>query len=127
MKLEVRGIDHINLYVQDLEKTCQFWKALLGFDTLEEIPNKNGRIIGNQKALLALYEKPDFLPNPKTHLNHISFTIKNFQDIENKCHSMNIEIKYGGALEWKNSRSIYINDPNGYEIEFSENWGGGLV
>jgi hypothetical protein len=30
------------------------------------------------------------------------------------------------VVAWQKSRSIYIKDPNGYEIELSEVWGGGL-
>ncbi len=39
---------------------------------------------------------------------------------------MDIEIFYGGPLKWESSTSIYIKDPNGYEIEPSEVFGGGL-
>jgi lactoylglutathione lyase len=34
--------------------------------------------------------------------------------------------KYGGSVQWPKSRSVYISDPNGYEIELAEIWGGGL-
>jgi hypothetical protein len=31
-----------------------------------------------------------------------------------------------GVVQWEKSRSVYILDPNGYEIELSEIDGGGL-
>jgi hypothetical protein len=37
-----------------------------------------------------------------------------------------IEIFYGGPIEWEKSASIYISDPNGYEIELSKVFGGGI-
>jgi len=127
MILKATGIDHLNLTVRNLEISCLFWKELLGFEPLEEIPEQQGRIIGNQNALLALYEDPNFEPYKKNGFNHLSFHIKNFDDVEQKCKEMNLSIEYGGVLEWPKSRSIYINDPNGYEIELVEVWGGGLI
>lgn len=127
MILKTTGIDHLNLTVKNLEKSCVFWKALLGFDTLEEIPEQNGRIIGNNNALLALYEDSNFQAYQKKGFNHLSFHIENFDETEKKCKEMNLNIEYGGILKWKRSRSIYFNDPNGYEVELSEVWGGGLV
>ncbi len=127
MILKITGIDHLNLTVRNLDISCLFWKKLLGFEPLEEIPEQQGRIIGNQNALLALYEDPNFDPYNKKGFNHLSFHIENFDDVEQKCKEMNLKIEYGGVLEWPNSRSIYINDPNGYEIELAEVWGGGLI
>jgi len=36
---------------------------------------------------------------------------------------VNLEVS---NLAWENSESIYIQDPNGYEIELSKNCGGGI-
>ena len=40
--------------------------------------------------------------------------------------TINIKIFYGGPLNWEKSTSIYIQDPNGYEIELSKVFGGGI-
>ena len=127
MLLNITGIDHLNLSVISLDSTSQFYKKLFGFDTLEEIEDQNGRIIGNQHALLAIYETPGMKRYEKTGFSHLSFHVENFEEIEEKCRELNIEIKYGGTVMWPASKSIYIEDPNGYEIELAEKWGGGLV
>ena len=41
MILKTTGIDHLNLTVKNLEESCVFWKDLMGFATLEEIPEQN--------------------------------------------------------------------------------------
>ncbi|MEN8124040.1 MAG: VOC family protein [Bacteroidota bacterium] len=125
--LITNGIDHINLMVINLEETCLFWETLMGFKTLEEIPEEKGRIIGNKKALLALYEIPGMKRYKKNGFSHFSFQIENFNNIEPKIKEMGLKLKYNKVFQWKNSRSIYIEDPNGYEIELAEKWGGGLV
>ena len=127
MTLKTSGIDHLNLTVRNLEETCKFWNELMGFETLEEIPEQQGRIIGISNALFALYEDPKFETYQKKGLNHFSFQIENFDEAEQKCKDMNLKIGYGGILDWSKSRSLYIYDPNGYEVEFSEVWGGGLI
>jgi len=127
MTLKTTGIDHANLTVRNLEETCKFWKDLLGFELLEDIPEQKGKIIGNENAMLTLYENPNFKEYIKTGFNHLSFHIENFAEAETICKELKLKIGYGGIIEWTKSRSIYINDPNGYEIELAEVWGGGLV
>jgi lactoylglutathione lyase len=58
-------------------------------------------------------------------INHVGFHIDNFDEVVEKCKSMNITMPYG-VIEWESSRSVYIIDPNGYEVELSEVQGGGL-
>ena len=36
------------------------------------------------------------------------------------------EILYGGVVDWETSRSVYIVDPSGYEVELAEISGGGI-
>lgn len=58
-------------------------------------------------------------------INHIGFHIENFDEIVEKCKTLKISMPYG-VIEWESSRSVYIIDPNGYEVELSEVQGGGL-
>jgi catechol 2,3-dioxygenase-like lactoylglutathione lyase family enzyme len=125
--LHVQGIDHLNLSVRDLEETCAFYRDLFGFKILEDIPEQSGRIIGMAHAMLAIYESPGMERYKKQGFAHFSLHIQNFEAIEARCAAMGIQIKYGGIVQWPRSRSIYIEDPNGYEIELVERWGGGLV
>jgi catechol 2,3-dioxygenase-like lactoylglutathione lyase family enzyme len=127
MHLNTDGIDHINLMVIDLEETTLFWNKLMGFKILEEMAHENGRIIGNKHAMLAIYEVPGMERVDKNGFSHISFHINNFDDIERILKKMDLKMKYNKVFYWKRSRSVYIEDPNGYEIELAEKWGGGLV
>lgn len=126
MELRTTGIDHLNLEVIDLEESCAFWRDLLGFETLEEISDQHGKIIGNRQAKLALYQTEGMKSYEKLGFSHMCFHIENFDDIEEKCKDLGIEVKFDGVVKWPKSRSIYIDDPNGYEIELTEVWGGGL-
>lgn len=125
--LKTTGIDHVNLMVRDLDETTDFYAGLLGFEVLEDMPEHNGRIIGNEWAKLAVYESDGFRHDRgRSGFAHVSFHIENFDDITARCRQMGITVKYGGPVQWPRSRSIYVDDPDGYEVELSEVWGGGL-
>ena len=62
----------------------------------------------------------------KKGYHHFGLHVENFDDIISKCTEMGITIFYGGPLNWEKSTSIYIQDPNSYEIELSKVFGGGI-
>ena len=126
MNLIVNGIDHLNMEVINLNETQEFYNQLFGFTVLKEQPEENSQIIGNEKVKLCLYEIDDFQGYTKKGFHHFGLHIENFEVVMQKCTEMGIEIFYGGPIKWEKSTSIYIKDPNGYEIELIEVFGGGL-
>jgi len=126
MILETTGIDHLNLEVKNLDESVKFYKDLLGFELREDQPEENSKIIGNDAVKLCLYEVPGFTKYEKNGYHHFGLHIKNFDDVLDKCKEMGLTVFYGGPLEWEHSTSIYIQDPNGYEIELTKVFGGGI-
>ncbi|MCH8332182.1 MAG: VOC family protein [Bacteroidetes bacterium] len=126
MNLKTTGIDHLNLAVKDLEESVTFYRDLFGWETLKEQPEQNSKIIGDASTKLCLYETDDMDNYSPQGFYHFGINIENFDEAIGKCEEMGIEIQYGEAVEWEKSRSIYIKDPNGYEIELTSVFGGGL-
>jgi len=126
MSLNTAGIDHLNLDVKNLDQTVEFYNKLFGFTILKEQPEENSKIIGNEHVKLCLYQRSEFNHFEKNGFNHFGLHINNFEDIMRKCSELDIEVYYGGPIEWESSSSIYIKDPNGYEIELAKKFGGGL-
>ena len=126
--LNATSIDHVNMKVKSLEQSVAFYSNLFGFEIKQdENPNKAdvpSKIIGNDKIKLCLYEIPEM--QPEGGINHFGFNISNFDKVIEKCKELNVEILYGGTIDWEKSRSVYIKDPNGYELELGEINGGGL-
>ena len=126
--LNATSIDHVNMKVKNLQQSVEFYKNLFGFEVKQEKnPNKTeapSKIIGNDKIKLCLYEIPNM--TPEGGINHFGFNISNFDKVLDACNELNVEILYGGAINWEKSRSVYIKDPNGYEVELGEVDGGGL-
>lgn len=122
--LKATSMDHVNMAVKNLEESVKFYKDLFGFVVKKEQPEQKSKIIGNDSIKLCLYEDPDM--KPEGGIAHFGFHIQNFDDIMEKCKSLGVTIYYDGPVQFEKSRSIYISDPNGYDIELSEVTGGGL-
>lgn len=121
--LKTTGIDHANMMVKDLEESVRFYSELFGLELKKDQPEQDSKIIGNDTVKLCLYQNPEnvFIKG----INHIGFHIQNFDEVVSKCESMGITMPYG-VIQWEHSRSVYIIDPNGYEVELTEIFGGGL-
>ena len=126
--LKATSIDHVNMKVKDLEQSVKFYKNLFGFEIKQE-ENANkldapSKIIGNDAIKLCLYEVPDM--SPEGGIAHFGFNVTNFKEIIEKCKELGVEVLYGGPVDWEKSKSVYIVDPSGYELELGEISGGGL-
>lgn len=129
--ITIKAIDHINLNVKNLEETILFYKNLFNFEVKETgVSTSSGSpyaIIGqSQVGFLAIYEDENFSLTNYQALNHFGFYVHNIEDIYNKLKTKGINILYDGFVKWPESRSLYIKDPNGFEIELSEFFGGKL-
>ena len=126
--LNATSIDHINMKVKDLAESVKFYGNLFGFEIKQDDnPNKTdvpSKIIGNDSIKLCLYEVPDM--SPEGGIAHFGFHVDNFSTVISKCKDLGVKVLYGGEVDWEKSKSVYIVDPSGYEIELSEISGGGL-
>lgn len=122
--IKATAIDHINMTVKDLEESIKFYHDLFGFIVLKEQLEENSKIIGDASVKLCLYEGED--AGDRKGIAHFGLNVEDFPAAVARCKELGVTILYGGELEWENSRSLYIEDPNGYHIELSEVAGGGL-
>ena len=128
MVLKARMIDHVNMKVKNLDKSVEFYKNLFGF-VIKQEENQNkidapSKIIGNDSIKLCLYEVPDM--TPEGGIAHFGFNVENFDEVISKCEELGVKILYDGVINWEKSKSVYIVDPSGYELELGEVSGGGL-
>ncbi|MBT7610151.1 MAG: VOC family protein [Bacteriovoracaceae bacterium] len=129
--LKATGFDHVNMNVKNFDETVSFYMHHLGFEVLEESKSAMGneyKIMGIPgKLYLAIYESVDpVATSDKGYVNHLGIHIQNFDMALDYIKDNNIPYEYGGYVEYGKARSIYIIDPNGYEIELSEVFGSGL-
>ena len=123
MTIQAQSIDHVNMMVKNLKESVAFYSELFGFEEKQDQPEFHSKIIGNETIKLCLYQVKDM--ETGNGISHFGFYVTNFDEVEAKCREMHVEMPYG-VTDWGQSRSIYIIDPNGYEVELSEVQGGGL-
>lgn len=126
----IKGIDHINMRVKNLNASIEFYTKLFGFEMKEDQrkAHEPWAIVGLANiAYLCLYEHPGKeVPFEGLTINHFGLVLSDFDDAIKKLNDNGVQILYGGPVDWPKSRSIYIKDPSGHEIELAEKVGGGL-
>ena len=126
----IKRIDHINMRVKNLAESVEFYRENFGFEMKEDESSAREPwvVIGLPGvAYLCMYEHPT-----KTKLDdglmlmHFGFALENFDQALGTVGAQGLKVLFGGPVQWPSSRSIYIEDPNGYVIELAEKVGGGL-
>lgn len=126
--IKASSIDHLNIDVRSFKQSCAFYRTYFNFHEYERCNGPTGDlsciIIGNAEIKLCLYQVPQF--ELGRGLNHFGFHIEDFDSAYEALQNAGVTVLYGGIVDWGHSRSIYIEDPNGYEIELSEFLGGNI-
>ena len=118
------GIDHVVLKVSDMERTVRFYKTVLGL-SVERIFEKLGlhqvRCGSNLIDLLNLQPGETLPPAADRGIEHLCLSIEADLDaVIASLAALDVPI-IRGPMEVYGSKgfgtSIYIHDPDGYEIE----------
>ena len=136
--LPISGIDHINMCVTNLERSIAFYRDVFGFEVKEDhrdlkrypwvtlgIPNV---------AYLILYETPEAAHARDMRIVHFGFALQPGEPIDavlDRIHRAGVETKKnqdGSPLvaHYANSSSVYLSDPDGYALDISIKFGGGI-
>lgn len=138
--IQVQAIDHINLSTQSLDKSLAFYRNVLGFGIHEDHRFDQQRPVPyvilhsgqpGAGALLAIYEEADTTQPEQPFISHWGFVVGDLQPVLEtlQYHGMKplyLDRTENGIVEYPHSRSVYIQDPDGHEIELVENHGGGV-
>ena len=136
--LPIIGIDHINMCVTNLERSIAFYGDVFGFEIKEdhrELKEFPWVTLGvPNTAYLVLYETAKAKVAKDMRIMHFGFALSPGQRIEDVLD----RVKKAGVatrndrngtpllIHYGKSSSIYLNDPDGYEIDISIKFGGGL-
>jgi catechol 2,3-dioxygenase-like lactoylglutathione lyase family enzyme len=129
MRTELKGIrlDHLNLTVTDLEETIDWYGRVFGFEVVERDVQEGVPwvVLRAGDSMLCLYEYPARqvlgrfgLDERGLHgMNHFSLSVEDETLWQAIVESESLDVRYGGVIEWPHSRSWYVQDPTGHEIE----------
>ena len=121
-------LDHVNLTVPDLNESIEWYKKIFGFELVESGISPRGLkwgIIAHNDSMLCMTEYGHKRPAHKneddsTHrIFHFGIRVSDLDEWQQTVKENQLKLYYGGVIEYPSSKSWYIHDPSGHEIEVS--------
>lgn len=114
---------HTRMRVSDMDKTIAFYRDVLGLEVLERKVSPRGSHLAflsvpNSQELIELCSFPASGPvKVQEDLVHLAFEVGNLDQAIDELNGKNIPITDGPTTTSSGSRFIFIDAPDGYEIE----------
>lgn len=112
-------VNQVNIKVEDMEQSLQFYKNVIGFDVLERNDNSAKLTADGKNVLLSIEQLDNAVPKKRrtTGLYHFALLLPNRSDLANLVrHFVDIGQQFGSA-DHHVSEAIYLSDPDGIGIE----------
>jgi lactoylglutathione lyase len=124
--MRVRKLLHTRMRVSDMDQTIKFYTGVLGLEVLERKTSPRGSHLAflkapNSEELIELCSFPPSGPvKVQEDLVHLAFEVENLDETISALTAKNIKITDGPTRSSSGSRFIFIDAPDGYEIELIE-------
>jgi lactoylglutathione lyase len=124
--MRVTKLLHTRMRVSDLDQTIRFYTEVLGLEVLERKVSPRGSQLAflkvpNSEELIELTSFPPSGPvKVQEDLVHLAFQVENLDDTIASLNSQGIKITDGPTQSSSGSRFIFIDAPDGYEVELIE-------
>ena len=124
--MKVTKLLHTRMRVSDLDQTIQFYTTVLGLNVIERKTSPRGSQLAflkvpNSDELIELTSFPPSGPvKVQEDLVHLAFQVENMDDTIATLTARGITITDGPTHTSSGSRFIFIDAPDGYEIELIE-------
>jgi len=124
--MQVKKLLHTRMRVSDMDQTIAFYKDVLGLEVLERKTSPRGSHLAflkvpNSEELIELCSFPPSGPvKVQEDLVHLAFEVDNLDETIRALEAKQIKITDGPTRSSAGSRFIFIDAPDGYEIELIE-------
>ena len=121
--MKVGKLLHTRMRVSDIEQTINFYTTILGLEVLEQKTSPRGSHLAflkvkNSEELIELCSFPESGPvHVQEDLVHLAFEVEDMDQTIRELNTNNIPITDGPTTTSSGSRFIFIDAPDGYEIE----------
>ncbi|RST72602.1 VOC family protein [Siminovitchia acidinfaciens] len=112
-------IGHVKVKVENLQRSIEFYKDVLGFDILEQTSSTAKLTTDGKTSILSLEQPENVIPKQgrTTGLYHFALLLPTKSDLANiVVHLVNNDIRFGSS-DHLVSEALYLHDPDGNEIE----------
>jgi lactoylglutathione lyase len=124
--MTVTKLLHTRMRVSDLDETIRFYTAVLGLEVVQRKTSPRGSQLAflkvpNSDELIELTSFPPSGPvKVQEDLVHLAFQVDNLDATMASLAAMGVKITDGPTQTSSGSRFIFIDAPDGYEIELIE-------
>ncbi len=124
--MKVTKLLHTRMRVSDMEQTIDFYTSVLGLEVLERKVSPRGSHLAflkvpNSEELIELTSFPPSGPVKfQEDLVHLAFQVESLDDTIASLNAQGVKITDGPTQSSSGSRFIFIDAPDGYEIELIE-------
>jgi catechol-2,3-dioxygenase len=120
--IPIRRLNHAVLYVRDAGRSAVFYREVLGFDTVAEMPGAAFlRAAGSVNHHdLGLFSVGADAPGPspgRVGLYHLAWEVTSIRDLTTARDTLRNAGAYTGESDHGATKSIYGRDPDGNEFE----------
>ena len=124
--MKVTKLLHTRMRVSDMEQTIQFYTSVLGLEAIERKTSPRGSHLAflkvpNSDELIELTSFPPSGPvKVQEDLVHLAFQVESLDETIASLTAKGVKITDGPTQTSSGSRFLFIDAPDGYEIELIE-------
>ena len=124
--MQVKKLLHTRMRVSDMEQTINFYTNILGLEILERKVSPRGSHLAflkvpNSEELIELTSFPPSGPvKVQEDLVHLAFQVESLDDTIASLNAQGVKITDGPTQTSSGSRFIFIDAPDGYEVDLIE-------
>jgi lactoylglutathione lyase len=124
--MKVTKLLHTRMHVSDMEQTIAFYTGVLGLEVIERKTSPRGSHLAflkvpDSEELIELTSFPPSGPvRVQEDLVHLAFQVENLDDTIAALTAQSVKITDGPTETSSGSRFVFIDAPDGYEIELIE-------
>ena len=131
--MQVKKLLHTRMRVSDIDQTIRFYTDVLGLEVVERKTSPRGSHLAflkvpNSEELIELASFPPSGPvKVQEDLVHLAFQVDNLDKTMDALKAKGVSITDGPTTTSSGSRFIFIDAPDGYEIELIERPPGAML
>ena len=124
--MKIKKLLHTRMRVSDMDRTIAFYTDVLGLEVLERKTSPRGSHLAflkvpNSDELIELCSFPPSGPvKVQEDLIHLAFEVESLDETIAALNGKGIKITDGPMTSSSGSRFIFIDAPDGYEVELIE-------
>jgi lactoylglutathione lyase len=131
--MKITKLLHTRMRVTDMDETIAFYRDVLGLEVVERKTSPRGSHLAflrvpNSEELIELCSFPPSGPvRVQEDLVHLAFQVDNLDETIASLTRKGIKITDGPTTTSSGSRFIFIDAPDGYEVELIERQAGAQI